>query len=155
MPHETFNAAKTGVIVKAHVGGYFDLPLKRELFLRALGQVVNPKPDGPKKLFCIGEPAGFVLRKDAILDQIRRAVGDDFTLFYDTGIRSGEDVAKAYAMGADFVFLGRILQFALAANGEAGLNQLWSVMTEEFDLALAQMGQTSPAGLKYAMVGQE
>ena len=36
---------------------------------------MNPKPDGPKKLFCIGEPAGFVLRKDAILDQIRRAVG--------------------------------------------------------------------------------
>ena len=35
--HESFNAAETGVIMKAHVGGYFDLPLKRELFLRALG----------------------------------------------------------------------------------------------------------------------
>ena len=86
------------------------------------------------------------------LRDIRRAVGDDCPLFYDTGIRSGEDVAKAYAMGADFVFLGRILQFALAANGETGLNQLWSVMTEEFDLAMAQMGQVSPAGLKYGLV---
>lgn len=86
------------------------------------------------------------------LREIRRAVGNDFPLFYDSGIRSGEDVAKAYAMGADFVFLGRILQFALAANGETGLKQLWSVIREEFDLALAQMGHMSPDGLKYALV---
>ena len=38
---------------------------------------------------------------------IRNALGDDFPLFYDSGIRSGEDVLKAYAMGANFVFLGR------------------------------------------------
>ena len=114
--------------------------------LKAEGvDAIQVSSHGARQLEAAPEP---ILR----LRDIRRAVGDDFPLFYDSGVRSGEDVAKAYAMGADFVFLGRILQFALAANGEAGLRQLWSVITEEFDLALAQMGLTSPDGLKYALV---
>ncbi len=77
------------------------------------------------------------------LQKIRAALGDDYPLFYDTGLRSGEDVVKAYAMGADFVFFGRAMLFAMAANGETGLQQLWSVLTEETSLTLAQIGCTS------------
>lgn len=74
---------------------------------------------------------------------IRDAVGPDYPLFYDSGIRTGEDVLKVMNTGANFTFLGRILQFAIAAGGEPGLNKLWSVITEELDIAMAQTGITS------------
>ncbi|MEQ6250280.1 alpha-hydroxy acid oxidase [Sulfitobacter sp. HNIBRBA3233] len=75
-----------------------------------------------------------------VLPEIRRAVGPGFPLFYDSGLRSGEDVLKAFHAGADFVFFGRILQFAIAAGGDAGLRQLWSVLSEELSIAMAQTG---------------
>ena len=62
-------------------------------------------------------------------------------LFYDSGLRSGEDIVKAYAVGADFVFLGRPLLFAMAANGEKGLAQITDVVTSETSIALAQLGK--------------
>lgn len=77
------------------------------------------------------------------LADIRAAVGPDYPLFFDSGLRSGEDVVKAYAQGANFAFLGRILQFAIAAGGEAGLAELWSVLKTETSITLAQIGQTS------------
>ncbi len=81
------------------------------------------------------------------LKKIREAVGPEFPLFYDSGIRSGEDVVKAYAMGADFVLMGRIMQFAIAAGGERGFKQLWDVLTDETSLTLAQVGRTSMSDL--------
>ncbi|MEM8538544.1 MAG: alpha-hydroxy acid oxidase [Pseudomonadota bacterium] len=77
------------------------------------------------------------------LAEIRQAVGPDFPLFYDTGLRGGEDVVKAYAQGANFTFLGRILQFAIAAGGEGGLKELWSVLRSEVSITLAQVGKRS------------
>ena len=74
------------------------------------------------------------------LKAIRTAVGPDYPLFYDTGIRSGEDIVKAYAMGADYVFLGRSWQFAIAGAGEDGLNQLADVLSTETSVTLAQLG---------------
>lgn len=87
-----------------------------------------------------------------MLRRIREAVGKDYPLFYDSGIRSGEDIIKAYAMGADFVFLGRPLLFAMAAGGEQGLSQLWDVLTDETSLTLAQLGRTSMRGLADTLV---
>ncbi|MFK7743623.1 MAG: alpha-hydroxy acid oxidase [Roseobacter sp.] len=80
------------------------------------------------------------------LQRIREAVGKDYPLFYDTGLRSGEDVVKAYEMGADFVFFGRAMQFAIAAGGRAGLDQFWSLLADEASLTLAQMGRTAMPG---------
>lgn len=71
---------------------------------------------------------------------IRDALGPNFPIFYDSGLRSGEDVLKALHAGADFAFLGRILQFAIAAGGEKGLEQLWGVLSDEASIAMAQMG---------------
>ena len=82
-----------------------------------------------------------------MLPRIREAVGADYPLFYDSGIRSGEDIVKAYAMGADFVFLGRPLLFAMAACGEAGLTQLCDVLADETSLTLAQIGRRTMQGL--------
>ncbi len=80
-----------------------------------------------------------------MLAQIRAEVGPDYPLFFDSGIRSGEDVMRALQQGADFVFLGRILQFAIAAGGEVGLHQLWDLLSEEMSIAMAQTGQAALA----------
>lgn len=79
----------------------------------------------------------------SVLPAIRKAVGPDFPLFFDSGLRSGEDVVKAYDQGADFTFLGRILQFAIAAGGEEGLQRLWDLLRDETSITLAQIGATS------------
>ncbi len=75
-----------------------------------------------------------------MLPEIREALGPDFPIFYDSGLRSGEDVLKVLSAGADFTFFGRSLQFAIAAAGERGLMQLWSVLTDELSTAMAQTG---------------
>jgi (S)-mandelate dehydrogenase len=77
------------------------------------------------------------------LAKIREAVGAGYPLLYDTGLRSGEDVVKAYAQGANFTFFGRVLQFAIAAGGEEGLQELWSVLRSETSITLAQIGERS------------
>ncbi|WP_343211632.1 alpha-hydroxy acid oxidase (plasmid) [Aliisedimentitalea scapharcae] len=82
------------------------------------------------------------------LRAIRTAVGPDFPLFYDSGIRSGEDIVKAYAMGADFVFLGRVLLFAIAAAGMDGLRTVWNILSQDVSLTMAQVGATNIEDLK-------
>jgi (S)-mandelate dehydrogenase len=77
------------------------------------------------------------------LAEIRKAVGPEFPLFYDSGLRSGEDALKVLNSGADFVFLGRMLQFAMAASGEAGLHKLWDVLSDELSIAMALTGRSN------------
>lgn len=86
------------------------------------------------------------------LKEIREAVGDCSPVSCDSGLRSGEDVVKAYAMGAGFVFFGRVMQFATAAGGEAGLEQLWNILMEETSITLAQLGRTSMHALAETLV---
>lgn len=73
------------------------------------------------------------------LGRIRKAVGPDFPLFFDSGLRSGEDIVKAYATGANFVFLGRPMLFALAADKARGLDRFCGILTAEVSLTLAQL----------------
>jgi L-lactate dehydrogenase (cytochrome) len=75
------------------------------------------------------------------LQEIRKAL-PDMPIFYDSGIRSGEDVLKVLKAGADFVFLGRPVLFALAAAGEEGLARVWDILSEELSIAMAMTGQT-------------
>lgn len=77
-----------------------------------------------------------------MLPLIHAAVGPDMPLFFDSGLRSGEDVLKALHTGADFTFFGRALQFAIAAGGEAGLNRMWDVLSDELSIAMAQTGMS-------------
>lgn len=74
------------------------------------------------------------------LPRVRAAVGPDYPLFFDSGVRSGEDIVKAYALGADFVFLGRPFLYALGADGEAGLKAIIRILSEEVSLTMAQIG---------------
>ena len=73
---------------------------------------------------------------------IRKAVGPDYPLLFDSGVRSGEDIVKAYALGADFVLLGRPFLYALGADGEAGLKAVIRLLAEEVSLTMAQVGVT-------------
>ncbi|MBX2869871.1 MAG: alpha-hydroxy-acid oxidizing protein [Acidiferrobacterales bacterium] len=74
------------------------------------------------------------------LPKIRKAVGDELCLIFDSGVRDGEGVVKALAMGADFVMLGRSLSYGMGANGEEGLNQVLDLIINEIQLTLAQLG---------------
>lgn len=74
------------------------------------------------------------------LREIRTAVGPEYPLFYDTGLRSGEDVVKAYLQGASFVFFGRAMQYAIAAEGQGGLQQYWDMLSSDISVTLAQLG---------------
>ncbi len=84
------------------------------------------------------------------LAAIRRAVGADMPLFYDSGLRSGEDIVKALAAGADFAFLGRPFSFAVAAGGTHGLEQFTDILQSEISIALAQLGLTDIRNLSVA-----
>jgi L-lactate dehydrogenase (cytochrome) len=77
------------------------------------------------------------------LPAIRAAVGPDFPLILDGGVRQGEDVVKALACGADFVMLGRPFLYAAAARGLPGVNALVDTLADDIRIALAQLGLAS------------
>ena len=86
------------------------------------------------------------------LPLIREAVGSDYPLLFDSGIRNGESVVKALALGADFVMLGRPFLFASGANGERGVMRLVDLLTDEVSLTLAQLGCESVEKLERNMI---
>jgi isopentenyl diphosphate isomerase/L-lactate dehydrogenase-like FMN-dependent dehydrogenase len=89
---------------------------------------------------------GAVASLDA-LPAIRAAVGPDPTLILDSGVRTGSDVAKALALGADAVALGRPYLYGLALAGEEGVRQVIANVLAELDLTLGLSGVTSVADL--------
>lgn len=75
-----------------------------------------------------------------VLPAIASAVGSKATLILDSGIRSGADVARAIALGADAAFAGKAFLWSLAAIGRRGPAHLINLMTEELRAALGQLG---------------
>jgi len=75
-----------------------------------------------------------------MLPQIRAAVGKDYPLLFDSGVRNGEAVIKALALGADFVFIGRPLLYAMGGYGYAGLQEMIELISSQIDISLAQLG---------------
>jgi L-lactate dehydrogenase (cytochrome) len=61
-------------------------------------------------------------------------------LIFDSGVRSGEDIVKALAFGANFVMLGRPIMMAIAASSEKGLNDYLLILKEEIEVVMAQLG---------------
>ncbi len=76
----------------------------------------------------------------AMLPRVRAAVGPEYPLLFDSGVRNGEAVVKALALGADFVFVGRPLLYAMGAAGYAGLEQMIELIRAQIDITLAQLG---------------
>lgn len=77
-----------------------------------------------------------------VLPEIAKAVNKTCKIIVDGGIRSGLDVVKAIALGADACMLGRAWAYALAANGEQGVNQLLNIFENEMRVAMALTGVT-------------
>jgi L-lactate dehydrogenase (cytochrome) len=76
----------------------------------------------------------------AALPPIARAVGDKIEVLMDGGIRSGQDVLKALALGAKGVFIGRAFVYGLGAMGEAGVTACLELIRNELDITLAFCG---------------
>lgn len=77
------------------------------------------------------------------LPAIRAAVGADYPLLLDSGIRSGADVFKALALGADAVMVGRLQMYALSVAGALGVAHMLKLLREELEVCMAQAGCAS------------
>ena len=76
----------------------------------------------------------------AILPRVLDAVGGRGTVMIDSGIRTGQDILKAKALGADMTLIGRPWVFANAARGEQGIRNLLSAMKGEMQVSMALTG---------------
>jgi lactate 2-monooxygenase len=76
------------------------------------------------------------------LPAVREVVGRDFPLLFDSGIRTGADIFKALALGANAVCLGRPYMWGLALDGQAGVEYVLRCLLAELDLTLALSGYT-------------
>ena len=83
----------------------------------------------------------------AALPAVRDAVAGRMTIILDGGLRSGLDVLRAMALGADSILLGRAWAYALAARGEAGVFQMLAILKEELEVAMALTGQSDVRAL--------
>lgn len=76
------------------------------------------------------------------LPAIAQAVGSKTEVWMDGGIRSGQDVLKAWAMGARGTMIGRAMAYGLGAMGEAGVTKVLEIMHKELDITMAFCGHT-------------
>ncbi|NOT07773.1 MAG: alpha-hydroxy-acid oxidizing protein [Gemmatimonadales bacterium] len=81
------------------------------------------------------------------LPEVVAAVDGGAVVMMDGGIRRGTDVAKALALGARAVMVGRPVLWGLAAAGEAGVERVLSLLRDELDLAMALLGAPDLAAL--------
>jgi len=77
------------------------------------------------------------------LPAIVDAVGKQIEVHMDGGIRSGQDVLKARALGAQGTFIGRAFLYGLGAMGEAGVDKVLEIIHKELDLTMAFCGHTN------------
>ncbi len=90
----------------------------------------------------------------ACLPAIVDAVGAQIEVHMDGGIRSGQDVLKAIALGAKGTYIGRAMLYGLGAGGEAGVFQALQILHKELDLTMAFCGATSIAGVDQRVISK-
>ncbi len=81
------------------------------------------------------------------LPRIVEAVGDQVEIHLDSGIRSGQDVLKALALGATGTHIGRAVVYGLGAGGEAGVTTALELIRKELDTTMALCGERDIANL--------
>ena len=80
-----------------------------------------------------------------VLASVAEAVGDQVEVLMDGGVRRGGDVVKALALGARAVMLGRAVLWGLAANGQAGVENVLDVIRNGIDSTLLGLGEADIA----------
>eukprot|EP00631_Chrysoreinhardia_giraudii_P000939 CAMPEP_0197421692 /NCGR_PEP_ID=MMETSP1170-20131217/10728_1 /TAXON_ID=54406 /ORGANISM="Sarcinochrysis sp, Strain CCMP770" /LENGTH=429 /DNA_ID=CAMNT_0042948963 /DNA_START=57 /DNA_END=1346 /DNA_ORIENTATION=+ len=83
-----------------------------------------------------------------VVADIRDAVGPDVTIVQDGGIQRGTDIAKAIALGADLVGVGKPYLYGLGAGGKPGVRKALTILRDEFQRAMGLLGVGSIAELK-------
>ena len=81
----------------------------------------------------------------SVLPEVVDAVGDQIEVWMDGGIRSGQDVLRAIALGAKGTMIGRAFLYGLGAKGQAGVCQTLEIIHKELDLTLGLCGQSDLA----------
>jgi L-lactate dehydrogenase (cytochrome) len=74
------------------------------------------------------------------LPDIVKAVNGKCAILYDSGVRTGLDILRALALGADFVLLGRAFLYGISALGEAGGDHVANILKEDLAINLKQLG---------------
>ena len=75
-----------------------------------------------------------------VLPQMRNVLGDDVVLIAEGGVRTGLDICRMLALGADFVMAGRPFYCAVAALGAKGASHMMSVLKDELTCTMGQLG---------------
>jgi L-lactate dehydrogenase (cytochrome) len=88
-----------------------------------------------------------VLSTARALPPVAQAVSGELTILADGGVRSGLDVARLLALGADGALIGRAWAYALAARGEAGVSHVLQLIEAELRVAMALTGARTVAEL--------
>jgi isopentenyl diphosphate isomerase/L-lactate dehydrogenase-like FMN-dependent dehydrogenase len=83
---------------------------------------------------------------------VRAAVGPQVPVLFDSGVRSGEDILKALALGADFVFMGRPWLYGSAAFGGRGVAAVYDTLAAEVMAGLTQVGCPSPDAMDLSYI---
>jgi len=86
------------------------------------------------------------------LPAIVRQVGSRATVMLDSGVRSGTDVVRAYALGAAAAFAGKAFLWGLGALGKAGPEHVIDLLIEETQSALGQLGARTPAEARSVVI---
>lgn len=79
----------------------------------------------------------------SVLEEIVMAVGQETEVYLDSGIRSGQDVLKAIALGAKGCLIGRAFIYGLGAYGEQGVYKVLDIIKKELDLSMAFCGKVN------------
>ncbi|WP_327140456.1 alpha-hydroxy acid oxidase [Nocardia sp. NBC_01327] len=87
-----------------------------------------------------------------MLPGIRAAVGTELPILLDSGIRTGSDVYLALALGADAVIIGRSAIYGLAAAGEAGVDRVLELLTEELRTLMILSGAATIGDIDAARI---
>ena len=89
------------------------------------------------------------------LPLIRETLGKEFPLIFDSGVRSGGDIVRALAFGADYVMIGRPLMYAIGADGARGLRKIIEIIIGELSTTLGLVGLTDINKITSDIVAQK
>ena len=91
----------------------------------------------------------------SMLPKIANAVGSELEVMFDGGIRSGQDVLRALALGARSCMIGRAFLYGLGAAGEAGVARAIEILRGELDTSMALTGVTSLAAVGPQVIAKD